>query len=401
MILTPELAQRIAYKTTSILGHNVNIMNDAGIIIGSGDKRRLKCFHEGAFEVVRNGAAKEITIEDSGKLQGAKPGVNLPISYNNKIVGVVGITGSPDEVRQFGQLLTMVVETMLNQHFLMEQGRLEVRAKENFILDILRSDNSYSEDLIVDRGKALGYDVFLPRIAIAVLAEELEQHAHEGNTVTTKMEINIQKLKDDIFNSVDHVLEKDNQNIMTFIKGNILLLFKVVKNDDLLTTSAVKKIVKLSQKIQELLSTRRGLTTTIGIGSFHEGVFGLKRTYQQAVEAITVGKKLSGSGKIYAYEDLSLGITVNSLPRDYKHQYIQHLEKQKNLFNLLDDTLLETLEKLFDSSFNISETARLLFIHRNTLLYRLEKIHKITGLNPVHFNDALQLKMYVMIKKLL
>ncbi|MBS3901341.1 MAG: hypothetical protein KGZ54_04905 [Dethiobacter sp.] len=112
MILTPELAQRIAYKTTSILGHNVNIMNDAGIIIGSGDKLRLKCFHEGAYEVVRSGVAKEITIEDSCRLQGAKPGVNLPISYNNKIVGVVGITGSPDEVRQFGQLLTMVVETM-------------------------------------------------------------------------------------------------------------------------------------------------------------------------------------------------------------------------------------------------------------------------------------------------
>lgn len=150
-----------------------------------------------------------------------------------------------------------------------------------------------------------------------------------------------------------------------------------------------------------MLSIRRGLTTTIGIGSFHEGVFGLKRTYQQAVEAITVGKKLSGSGKIYSYEDLSLGITVNSLPRDYKHRYIQHFEEQKNLSNLLDDTLRETLEKLFDSSFNISETARLLFIHRNTLLYRLEKINKITGLNPVHFNDALQLKMYVMIKKLL
>lgn len=401
MVLTPELAQIIAQKTTLILGHNVNIINDAGIIIGSGDKQRLKCFHEGAYEVARKGICKEITIKDTYKLQGVKPGVNLPIRFNNKIVGVVGITGSPDEIRQFGQLLTTIVETMLSQHFLMEQGRLEMRARKNFILDALHLDNSHSEDLIVDRGKALGYDVYLPRIAIAVLAEELEQHTNKGNNATEEMEINIQKLKDDIFNSVGHVVEKNHQNIMTFIKGTILLLFQVVERDDVLTNNASKKMVKLSQKIQELLSIRRSLTTTIGIGSFHEGIFGLKKSYQQAVESLTVGKKLSGPGKIYAYEDLSLGITINSLSSDYKHQYIQCFEKQQNRVNLLDDTLLETLEKLFESSFNVSETARLLFIHRNTLLYRLKKIHEISDLNPVDFKDAFQLKMYIMIKKLL
>lgn len=400
MILMPELAQKIAYKTTAILGHNVNIMNSAGIIIGSGDKQRLNCFHEGAFEVIKTGISLEISIEDSHKLQGAKPGVNLPISFNDKIVGVVGITGSPDEVRQYGQLLTMLVETLLNQHFLTEQGRLEMRAKENFILDILRFDSSYSEDLIVDRGKALGYDIFLPRIAIAVLAEELEQHIFNGDNVTTKMELNIQKLKDDIFDSADKVLEKNRQNLMTFIKGNILLLLKVAEHNDIATAAAAAKMVKLSQKIQEILKTRRGLTVTIGIGSFHEGIFGLKKTYQQAIESLAVGKKLRGPGHIYQYEELSLGVMLNSLSREHKQQYIQYFEKQKNLAEFLNDTLLETLEKLFETSFNISETARLLYIHRNTLVYRLEKIRKITGLNPVEFNDALQLKMYIMIRKL-
>lgn len=400
MVLTPELAQKIAFKTTAILGYNVNIMNDAGIIIGSGDTFRVKCFHEGAYEVVRAGVPMEITIEDSIKLEGVKPGVNLPITFNNKIVGVVGITGSPDEVRQYGQLLTMLVETMLSQYFLTEQGRLEERAKENFILDILRYDNTYSMDLIVDRGKALGINIVLPRLAVAVTVEELEQYTHlESHHVTAKMEISMQKLKDDIISSVQYALEQDKESILTFIKGNILLVLKVIDSDDPLALRS-QKMAKLCKKIQDILHLRKGLTTTIGIGSYHEGIKGLRESYLQAVDALHVGKKLRGSGEIYQYNELGLGVMLNSLNKEHKESFIQYFEKQRNLSEIMDEAFLETLEGLFNNSFNISETARGLFLHRNTLLYRLEKINKTTGLNPLNFNDALNLKIYLMLKKL-
>ena len=144
MRLTHKCAQNIVDRTMKVLKYNINIMDHMGVIVGSGDKKRLDTFHQGAAEVIQAGKAMEITVEQARGLEGARPGVNLPVYLNEKIVGAVGITGDPDEVRPFGELLKISVENMLQQVFLTEQLRME---------DLVGREDTICESLGANKGK--------------------------------------------------------------------------------------------------------------------------------------------------------------------------------------------------------------------------------------------------------
>lgn len=127
-----KLAQDIVDKTMKILGKNINIMDENGIIIGSGDKKRLNQFHEGAAKVIEENKKLEIYSKDINHLAGAKPGINLPIEHNNKVIGVVGITGEPNEVSPYGEVIKMTVEMMLQQEFFIKRGTFGTPGKREF-----------------------------------------------------------------------------------------------------------------------------------------------------------------------------------------------------------------------------------------------------------------------------
>ena len=188
MEISHEYAQSIVDKTTKIFDYNINIMNSIGIIVGSGDKNRVNTYHEGAAEVIKTGQPMEITTMEAKSLEGARPGVNLPIYLNNEVVGVVGITGEPEEVKPFGELLRISVETMLTQTFLTEQLRMEQNAKEFFIDDIISRDLDKDLNMFVSRGKILGFDMTLNRIAIVIKLYDMEGMTHTrfaGHTVVS------------------------------------------------------------------------------------------------------------------------------------------------------------------------------------------------------------------------
>lgn len=102
MKITHQLAQQIVDRTIRIIGKNINIMDENGYIVGTGDRSRLNKYHEGAALVIKNKEKMFIYPENKESLIGVKPGVNLPIEDNNRLIGVVGITGNPDEVGPFG-----------------------------------------------------------------------------------------------------------------------------------------------------------------------------------------------------------------------------------------------------------------------------------------------------------
>ena len=104
MYLTPELAQQIAERTTSVLGKNINIMDQNALLLAAG-MDRLNTFHEGAVRVLQTKNPFTVTNADAQSLQGAKPGINLPIRFNGRIIGVVGITSDPQEVEPYGEIV--------------------------------------------------------------------------------------------------------------------------------------------------------------------------------------------------------------------------------------------------------------------------------------------------------
>src|SRR5690554_6267148 len=114
MRLTVKLAQEIVERTMNVLGKNINIMDYNGVIIGSGNKDRVNTYHEGAVKVLETRERFIVTEEKAKSLRGVKPGINLPIKFNDKIIGVVGITGKIDEVESYGEIVKNLVELMLS-----------------------------------------------------------------------------------------------------------------------------------------------------------------------------------------------------------------------------------------------------------------------------------------------
>ena len=139
---------------------------------------------------------------------------------------------------------------------------------------------------------------------------------------------------------------------------------------------------------------------TIGIGSIATQLRELAKPYKEAQIAIEVGKVFDTERRIINYENLGIGRLIYQLPTTLCEMFLQEVFK-KNPIDALDQETLFTINKFFENNLNVSETARKLFVHRNTLVYRLEKIKKLTGLDLREFDDAITFKVALMVKKYL
>jgi len=168
-----------------------------------------------------------------------------------------------------------------------------------------------------------------------------------------------------------------------------------------LTDSAdAREVQKIAQNLQDALTRELGMKTVIGVGTIVNHVRDLARAYKEAQVAIEVGKVFDTERSIINYENLGIGRLIYQLPTTLCDMFLQEVFK-KNPIDALDQETLYTINKFFENNLNVSETARKLFVHRNTLVYRLEKIKKLTGLDLREFDDAITFKVALMVKKYL
>ncbi len=161
-----------------------------------------------------------------------------------------------------------------------------------------------------------------------------------------------------------------------------------------------KELVKLAQSIEETLNSEIFVKTVIGIGTIASHIRELADSYKEAQTAIEVGKVFDTEKSIINYENLGLGRLIYQLPTTLCEIFLSEVFK-KNSIDALDQETLFTINKFFENNLNVSETSRKLFVHRNTLVYRLEKIKKITGLDLREFDHAIIFKVALMVKKYL
>ena len=164
--------------------------------------------------------------------------------------------------------------------------------------------------------------------------------------------------------------------------------------------SEPKDLLKLAKQIEDALINELNLKTVIGIGTIVTHIRDLARAYKEAGIAIEVGKVFDTEKSIINYENLGIGRLIYQLPTTLCEMFLQEVFK-KNPIDALDQETLFTINKFFENNLNVSETARKLFVHRNTLVYRLEKIKKLTGLDLREFDDAITFKVALMVKKYL
>ena len=161
-----------------------------------------------------------------------------------------------------------------------------------------------------------------------------------------------------------------------------------------------KDLYKIALNVQETLARELGVKVVIGVGTIVNHVRDLARAYKEAGVAIEVGKVFDTEKSIINYENLGIGRLIYQLPTALCEMFLQEVFK-KNPIDSLDQETLFTINKFFENNLNVSETARKLFVHRNTLVYRLEKIKKLTGLDLREFDDAITFKVALMVKKYL
>ncbi len=166
------------------------------------------------------------------------------------------------------------------------------------------------------------------------------------------------------------------------------------------STTTGEELEKIAQGVEDTLKNELRIKTVIGIGTVAEHLRELADSYKDAQTAIDVGKVFDTEKSIINYENLGIGRLIYQLPTTLCEIFLSEVFK-KNSIDSLDQETLFTINKFFENNLNVSETSRKLFVHRNTLVYRLEKIKKLTGLDLRQFDHAIVFKVALMVRKYL
>ncbi len=188
--------------------------------------------------------------------------------------------------------------------------------------------------------------------------------------------------------------DKQQDFVLSINETDIALVKQVPPNVD----SA--ELLKTAQSIEDTLRGELFVKTAIGIGTVASHLRELADSFKEAQVAIEVGKVFDTEKTILSYENLGIGRLIYQLPTTLCEIFLSEVFK-KNSIDSLDQETLFTINKFFENNLNVSETSRKLFVHRNTLVYRLEKIKKLTGLDLREFDHAIIFKVALMVKQYL
>ena len=198
--------------------------------------------------------------------------------------------------------------------------------------------------------------------------------------------------------TVDVLSGMFSDKIQDFVLSINEMDIAVVKQITANTTG--EDLEKIALSMEETLKNELRIKTVIGIGTIAEHLRELADSYKEAQTAIDVGKVFDTEKSIMHYENLGIGRLIYQLPTTLCEIFLSEVFK-KNSIDSLDQETLFTINKFFENNLNVSETSRKLFVHRNTLVYRLEKIKKLTGLDLRQFDHAIVFKVALMVRKYL
>jgi len=261
-------------------------------------------------------------------------------------------------------------------HIALSEAKLyyeENHDKTAFVKNII-SDNILPGDIYV-RAKELHFVTDVPRVVLVVRQ-------------VGRAEVDAIELLQNMFT------DKQHDFVISVSETDIVVIKEVGPNVD------SKYVLKMAASIEQKLSEELGIKCIIGIGTPARHLRELADRYKEAQVAIDVGKVFDTEKTIINYENLGLGRLIYQLPTTLCEMFLSEVFK-KNPIESLDQETLYTINKFFENNLNVSETSRKLFVHRNTLVYRLEKIKKLTGLDLREFDHAIVFKVALMVKKYL
>ena len=360
-MLSTILAKKIIYEVGKLFEKDLIIVNTDGEIIASTEEERIGDYHEGALLCVQNLEKVIIKESDIPYLKGVKAGINFPILFQNKVIGVIGITGEPRQIMPYGELLQKMTELMIKESYYSEESQWRSRMVESFVLDWIQNREWTTE--FIERARVLNIDLEMERLPLFI---EWDQDSTF------------------IFNTIGQLKRvwedpRGRDLIIQWGSHRVLLLHgQITEKNSLLH--------KLEQ-LKVFIETTWGVFVRIGVGNkVISRKLGIGVT--NAEKALLVA---SVENPIVFEEDLRLELCLQEIKQTTKKEYITRI-----LDPLLEQKeLLTTLKVLFTQHLSLKKTAEELHIHINTLHYRLNKIRELTELDIKLVPDLFQLYLAV------
>lgn len=357
-----HISKRDAMKTvteiSAIINQNVNMMDENGVIIGSTDPERLGTFHEGAKKIIDK-KLDMLAIYDTDRYSGSCPGINLPILFQNQIVGVVGVTGNTEEVVRYGKIIKKMTEILLWDNYLKERQNLDEILKKRFLEDWIFGGAGKITPQFFEQGQALGFNIQGRHRILIAAADKIGEY----------------KSPED-----QHRLEKADRRIRLLLQNETNLFLK--NNSGLicilgdLTNPQMETVArKISQDISDTLSV--GLNIGIDGGAVECQMIHI--SYEKAEKALHACKLLSEES-VRFYDDINVEIFASEISASLKREYIQKVFKNCTGEEILQWVTL--LHAFFAANGSIIKAAQILYIHKNTLQYKINKLRNKIGYDP-------------------
>lgn len=353
--MSSRIFQNVIIQLKDAVDRTIGVVDDQGYVVASSELAmigsRLEDFHIYELE-----------------------GTDRPVTGGSRTYRPLNTSGSSFDFTAFvegtdptAKTICAVAAVAFNEA---KSSYEEKHNKAAFVKNII-SDNILPGDVYV-RAKELHFVTDEPRIVLLVRQME--------NSDVAAVEL-IQRLFPD--RQKDFVININESDVV------------VVKA--LNTLDCADEVHKIALKIEKFLLEELGIRCVIGISTIARHLRELADRYKEAQVAIDVGRVFESEKSIINYESLGLGRIIYQLPTTLCEMFLNEVFK-KNPIETLDEDTLETINKFFENNLNVSETSRKLYVHRNTLVYRLEKIKKITGLDLREFDHAIVFKVAMMVK---
>ena len=277
---------------------------------------------------------------------------------------VLVVKGGNDDIHLIGKMVTFQIQGLLTAY----KERFD---KDNFIKNLLL-DNLLLVD-IYNRAKKLHIEVEARRLVFI-----LETNPDKNSGALESVKSLLGTKSGDFITAVD--------------EKNIIIAKELAPGED------YAQMNKVAATILEAAGRDEEGKTHVAYGTIVKEIKEVSRSYKEARMAMDVGKIFSAENDIYAYSSLGIGRLIYQLPIPLCKMFIKEIFGNKSPDDF-DEETLTTINKFFENSLNVSETSRQLYIHRNTLVYRLDKLQKSTGLDLRVFEDAITFKIALMVVK--
>ena len=354
--MSNRLFQGVIHQMRDAVDRVIGVMDDGGIVIA--------CSELGKMGELRQGVREELSYASERTTFGGY--TYQPIPSGAKWEYVVFVEGEDKQAEKFAAILAISLSTMKNLYD-------EKYDRSSFIKNIIL-DNILPSDIYI-KSKELHFGTDETRIVFLI--------KFLGETEMLP------------FDMVQNLFPDKNKDYVISVGERDIVLVKEIRRG-----SDAKAIEKIARTLVDTLGSEFYVKVAVGIGTATDNIKDLARSYKEAQVALEVGKVFDTEKSIITYENLGIGRLIYQLPTTLCEMFLQEVFKNGSLESL-DRETLQTIQCFFENNLNVSETSRKLFVHRNTLVYRLEKIRKLTGLDLREFDHAITFKVALMVKRYL